>query len=173
ARSRTSSVGSKRAKCRSTNRSISTNAARSCATIARRGSTRRRPGSRRSSPGLTGRPWAPNRSAPGRGRGLMGLVLADDILARGFERIRREIDAAFNTVLAVPEDARARLVEAMRYAAIGGGKRVRPLLLTATAEMYGVARDVAVRAGCAVEAIHVYSLIHDDRSEERRVGKAW
>ncbi|MBO0750231.1 MAG: polyprenyl synthetase family protein, partial [Porphyrobacter sp.] len=56
----------------------------------------------------------------------------------------------------------ARLVEAMRYAAIGGGKRVRPLLLTATAEMYGVAREVAVRAGCAIEAIHVYSLIHDD-----------
>jgi farnesyl diphosphate synthase len=50
----------------------------------------------------------------------------------------------------------------MRYAAIGGGKRVRPLLVAATAEMYGVDRDAAVRAGCAVEAIHVYSLIHDD-----------
>ena len=50
----------------------------------------------------------------------------------------------------------------MRYAAIGGGKRVRPLLLTATAGMYGVDRECAVRAGCAIEAIHVYSLIHDD-----------
>ncbi|RIV79776.1 polyprenyl synthetase family protein [Pelagerythrobacter aerophilus] len=50
----------------------------------------------------------------------------------------------------------------MRYAAIGGGKRVRPLLVTATASMYGVARQTAVKAGCAVEAIHVYSLIHDD-----------
>jgi farnesyl diphosphate synthase len=62
----------------------------------------------------------------------------------------------------VPQDTRARLVEAMRYAAIGGGKRVRPLLLSATAELYGVDRAVAIRAGIAIESIHVYSLIHDD-----------
>jgi farnesyl diphosphate synthase len=54
------------------------------------------------------------------------------------------------------------LVEAMRYAAIGGGKRLRPLLLCATAEIYGVDRSAAVRAGAAIEAIHVYSLVHDD-----------
>jgi farnesyl diphosphate synthase len=92
----------------------------------------------------------------------VGLVLADDILARGFDRIQREVDAMFDGYLRVPKDARSRLVEAIRYAAIGGGKRVRPLLLTATAEMYGVSRDAAVRAGCAIEAIHAYSLIHDD-----------
>ena len=92
----------------------------------------------------------------------MGLVLADDILTRGFDRIQREVDAMFDGYLRVPKDARARLVEAMRYAAIGGGKRVRPLLLTATAEMYGVSREAAVRAGCGIEAIHAYSLIHDD-----------
>ena len=50
----------------------------------------------------------------------------------------------------------------MRYAAIGGGKRIRPLLTVATAAMYAVNREAAVRAGCAVEAIHVYSLVHDD-----------
>ena len=92
----------------------------------------------------------------------MGLRLADDVLTRGFERIQREIDVLFDALLPVPDDARARLVEAMRYAAIGGGKRVRPLLLVATAEMYNVSRDSAVRAGSAIEAIHVYSLIHDD-----------
>jgi len=92
----------------------------------------------------------------------MGLRLADNALARGFERIQREVDAEFDALLPIPDDARARLVEAMRYAAIGGGKRVRPLLLTATTGMYGVARECAVRAGCAIEAIHVYSLIHDD-----------
>ncbi|MGZ3195512.1 MAG: polyprenyl synthetase family protein [Croceibacterium sp.] len=92
----------------------------------------------------------------------MGLRLADSALARGFERIQREVDAEFDALLPIPEDARARLVEAMRYAAIGGGKRVRPLLLAATAGMYGVDRECAVRAGCAIEAIHVYSLIHDD-----------
>jgi farnesyl diphosphate synthase len=92
----------------------------------------------------------------------MGLRLAEDVLTRGFQRIQREIDTAFDALLPLPDDARMRLVEAMRYAAIGGGKRVRPLLLVTTAEMYGVPRDAAVRAGSALEAIHVYSLIHDD-----------
>jgi farnesyl diphosphate synthase len=92
----------------------------------------------------------------------MGLRLADTPLVRAFERIQREIDVAFDALLPIPEDARARLLEAMRYAAIGGGKRVRPLLLVATAEMYNESRASAVRAGCAIEAIHAYSLIHDD-----------
>ena len=65
-------------------------------------------------------------------------------------------------MLPVPDDGRARLVEAMRHAAIGGGKRVRPLLLVTTAEMYGASRTAALRAGCAIEAIHAYSLVHDD-----------
>ena len=77
-------------------------------------------------------------------------------------RIQQEIDASFDALLPVPGDARGRLFEAMRYAAIGGGKRMRPLLLTATAGLYGVDRDCAVRAATAIEAIHVYSLIHDD-----------
>lgn len=92
----------------------------------------------------------------------MGLVLADDLLGRGLQRIQREIDSCFEAVLPVPEDGRARLVKAMRYAAVGGGKRVRPFLLVTTAQMYGGSRAAAVRAGCAIEAIHVYSLIHDD-----------
>lgn len=77
-------------------------------------------------------------------------------------QIQAEVDSLFDALLPVPQDTRARLVEAMRYAAIGGGKRIRPLLVVATAELYGVDRDQAVRAGCAVESIHVYSLIHDD-----------
>jgi farnesyl diphosphate synthase len=90
------------------------------------------------------------------------VLAADDILGRGLARIQREIDDAFDELLPVPGDARSRLIEAMRYAAIGGGKRVRPLLLVSVAELYGVDREQAVRAACAVEAIHVYSLIHDD-----------
>ncbi|MGX7895378.1 polyprenyl synthetase family protein [Tsuneonella sp. HG222] len=92
----------------------------------------------------------------------MSLVVADDLLTQGFKRIQGEVDAAFDQLLPVPADARARLIEAMRYAAIGGGKRVRPLLLTATADMYRVSRQCSVLAACAVEAIHAYSLIHDD-----------
>lgn len=83
-------------------------------------------------------------------------------LPEAFERIQADIDDTFDAFLPVPSDSRAQLVEAMRHAAIGGGKRVRPLLLTATAELFGVARTAAVNAACAVEAIHCYSLIHDD-----------
>ena len=96
---------------------------------------------------------------PGSGA-ITGVI--DGVLARGMDRICGEIDRAFDLLLPVPEDARARLVAAMRYATIGSGKRLRPLLLTATADLYGVDRDSAVRAGAAIEAIHVYSLIHDD-----------
>ncbi len=84
------------------------------------------------------------------------------MLADALADIQRDVDSAFDALLPVPHDTRARLVEAMRYAVIGGGKRVRPLLVAAVAGLYDVDRTVAVRAGCAVEAIHVYSLIHDD-----------
>ena len=83
-------------------------------------------------------------------------------LTSAFERISAEVDALFETLLASPGDARARLYDAMRHAAVGGGKRMRPLLLVSVAELFGVDRHAAVRAGGAVEAIHVYSLIHDD-----------
>ncbi|WP_170290025.1 polyprenyl synthetase family protein [Qipengyuania gaetbuli] len=85
-----------------------------------------------------------------------------DLLAEAFERVQAEVDGAFDAFLPVPQDTRARLVEAMRYSVIGGGKRVRPLLVCATAQLFGVSRQAAVNAGCAVEAIHAYSLIHDD-----------
>lgn len=93
---------------------------------------------------------------------MSGPGVTDSLLAEGLSRIAGEIDSAFDALLPIPDDARARLVEAMRYAAIGGGKRLRPLLLVSVAEMFGVQRSAAIRAGIAIEAIHVYSLIHDD-----------
>ncbi|MBE5072749.1 polyprenyl synthetase family protein [Erythrobacteraceae bacterium E2-1 Yellow Sea] len=90
------------------------------------------------------------------------MLDSDDFLKAGLVRIQREVDSVFHAELAPTSDSRNRLIEAMRYAVIGGGKRIRPLLLVSTAEMYGVGRDAALRAGCAVEAIHSYSLIHDD-----------
>ncbi|SFP14533.1 farnesyl diphosphate synthase [Qipengyuania nanhaisediminis] len=90
------------------------------------------------------------------------MTAMPDLLANAFDQIQAEVDGAFDAFLPVPQDTRARLVEAMRYAAIGGGKRVRPLLVCATAQLFGVTRQAAVNAGCAVEAIHSYSLIHDD-----------
>lgn len=87
---------------------------------------------------------------------------ATTLLSESFKQVQAEIDSVFDAMLPVPPDTSARLVEAMRYAAIGGGKRVRPLLLVGTAGLFGVDRDAALRAGAAIEAIHVYSLIHDD-----------
>ena len=60
--------------------------------------------------------------------------------------------------LAVP----ARLHEAMRYAVLDGGKRVRPLLVYAAGELHGAERELLARAAAAVEMIHAYSLVHDD-----------
>jgi len=93
---------------------------------------------------------------------MSAVGVPDSLLADGLSRIAEEIDSAFDALLPVPDDARARLSEAMRYAAIGGGKRLRPLLLASVAEMYGVQREAAIRAAVAIESIHVYSLIHDD-----------
>ena len=56
----------------------------------------------------------------------------------------------------------ARLHEAMRYCVLGGGKRIRPALLFATAKTLGLTEDQVEAAACAIELIHVYSLVHDD-----------
>jgi geranylgeranyl pyrophosphate synthase len=56
----------------------------------------------------------------------------------------------------------ARLHEAMRYSVLGGGKRIRPALLFATARTLGLTEDQVEAAACAIELIHVYSLVHDD-----------
>lgn len=87
---------------------------------------------------------------------------AAPLLAEGLRRIAADVDTMFDGLLPVPQDSRARLVEAMRYATIGGGKRLRPLLLTSVGELFGVSRDSALRAAISVESIHAYSLIHDD-----------
>jgi len=62
----------------------------------------------------------------------------------------------------VRQDAPAGLGEAMRYAVLDGGKRLRPLLVLAACEAAGGHPEAALRAACAVELIHAYSLVHDD-----------
>jgi len=92
----------------------------------------------------------------------MLVAATNNLLGEEIRRVQSEIDSVFDAILPIPDDTSARLVEAMRYAAIGGGKRVRPLLVCSTAALFGVSRDAALRAGAAIEAIHIYSLIHDD-----------
>ena len=84
------------------------------------------------------------------------------LLGQAAQETARAIDAMFDVVLEVPDDPRHRLYEAMRHAAIGGGKRLRPLLVRATGSLFNLPEESLVRVGCAVECIHVYSLIHDD-----------
>jgi farnesyl diphosphate synthase len=92
----------------------------------------------------------------------MSLASSPSLLNESLTQIAADIDQEFDALLKLPGDARDRLYAAMRHAAIGGGKRLRPLLVTATAALFHVDRAVAVRVGTAVEAIHVYSLVHDD-----------
>ena len=88
-------------------------------------------------------------------------ALAQELDAES-RRVRADVDSFFSRLLAPTGDSRELLYEAMRYAAIGGGKRLRPLLTVAASRLFAIDRACALRAGCAIEAIHVYSLIHDD-----------
>ena len=74
-----------------------------------------------------------------------------------------ELDAVESALDAwVPADAPAGLGQAMRYGVLDGGKRLRPLLVLAAAQAVDGEREAALRAACAVELIHAYSLVHDD-----------
>ncbi len=70
--------------------------------------------------------------------------------------------AALDHLIPVGNGARARVLAAMRYSALDGGKRFRPFLTLAAGDLFGVPRMRSVRAGAALEMIHCYSLIHDD-----------
>ncbi|MFL6758725.1 polyprenyl synthetase family protein [Sphingomonas sp.] len=87
--------------------------------------------------------------------------LAQELDAEG-RRVRADVDSFFAKLLAPTGDKRERLFEAMRHAAIGGGKRLRPLLTVAASRLFAIDPNRALRVGCAIEAVHVYSLIHDD-----------
>ena len=77
--------------------------------------------------------------------------------------VRRRQDAVESALQAwVPEESPAGLGVAMRYGVLDGGKRVRPLLVLAAAQAVHGHAGAALRAGCAVELIHAYSLVHDD-----------
>ena len=77
-------------------------------------------------------------------------------------RIAGAVDSIFAHLLEPPGDQRDRLFAAMRHAAIGGGKKLRPLLAVASARLFAIDEQRSIRVGTAIEAIHVYSLIHDD-----------
>lgn len=74
----------------------------------------------------------------------------------------RAVEKLLDELLAVPDGREARVVEAMRYATFAGGKRLRPFLAVAGADLFGVRREQSVRVAAAIEMVHTYSLVHDD-----------
>ena len=83
-----------------------------------------------------------------------------------FETTIREtaglVENALDTMLPAGTGPLGRVVDAMRHGALDGGKRLRPFLVIAAADMFDCPRERSIRTGCAVEMIHCYSLIHDD-----------
>jgi farnesyl diphosphate synthase len=86
------------------------------------------------------------------------VTVSENWMSEAAHRLESVLEAA----LPAAETHPAPLHEAMRYAVLGGGKRVRPLLVLAAGEVAGAPVAALEQAGCAVELIHAYSLVHDD-----------
>lgn len=89
---------------------------------------------------------------------------------------QQRVESVLDDLLPLNLDAKSRLIEAMRYSVLDGGKRIRPLLLYATGEVLKIPADNLDVPAAAIELIHVYSLIHDDLpamdDDDLRRGKA-
>ncbi len=72
------------------------------------------------------------------------------------------VERTLDRLLPKPLDAEARLFEAMRYATLAGGRRLRPFLVMSSARLFGVAETCALRVAAAVECVHRYARVHDD-----------
>ena len=92
---------------------------------------------------------------------MESAVLAHDFEFDSWQRAQRD-DVEQCLSRWVRPDAPAGLGESMRYAVLDGGKRLRPLLVLAAADAVNGLREAALRAACAAELIHAYSLVHDD-----------
>jgi farnesyl diphosphate synthase len=92
----------------------------------------------------------------------LDIVPKPDELASAMAETARLVEAQLEALLPVPQAPEARLIEAMRYAVLGGGKRMRAFLVMQTAQLFSVNQTCAARVAAAVEMLHAYSLVHDD-----------
>jgi len=92
----------------------------------------------------------------------MTFLTEIDRIAGSVEKRLGEILTGKSRTTANERMAGVSLPEAMRYAALGGGKRLRPFLLIQTAQLFDVPERAALNAACALECVHCYSLVHDD-----------
>jgi len=83
-------------------------------------------------------------------------------LQKGMAESARAVSEMLDRLLKMGDGREARLMEAMRYSSLGGGKRIRPFMVTASARLFAVAESCALRVAAAVEMVHCYSLVHDD-----------
>ncbi len=74
----------------------------------------------------------------------------------------RDVDVVLNSLLPLHDEPESRLMEAIRYSTLAGGKRIRPFLVTSSARLFDVSQPSALRVAAAIEMVHCYSLIHDD-----------
>jgi len=74
----------------------------------------------------------------------------------------RDVDAVLDSLLPLHDEPESRLMEAVRYSTLAGGKRIRPFLVTSSARLFDVSEPSALRVAAAIEMVHCYSLIHDD-----------
>jgi farnesyl diphosphate synthase len=88
----------------------------------------------------------------------------------------KAVNEVLDELLEAGDGPEVRVVDAMRYSALNGGKRIRPFLVTASADLFNVDKPSALRAAAAIEMVHCYSLIHDDLpamdDDDLRRGKA-
>ena len=88
----------------------------------------------------------------------------------------KAVNEVLDELLEAGDGPEVRVVEAMLYSALNGGKRIRPFLVTASADLFNVDKPSALRAAAAIEMVHCYSLIHDDLpamdDDDLRRGKA-
>jgi farnesyl diphosphate synthase len=92
----------------------------------------------------------------------MNVTLADSALPEALARAAAVVEGALDILLPLPEGPEARLAEAMRYATLNGGKRLRGFLVLETASLFRVSQTCAARVAAAIEMLHAYSLVHDD-----------
>lgn len=74
----------------------------------------------------------------------------------------RAVTALLESLLPMDDEPESRVIEAMRYATLSGGKRIRPFMVTSSARLFDVNGERALRVAAAIEMVHCYSLIHDD-----------
>ena len=104
---------------------------------------------------------------PALGKPRVSPTDPSEAFKRSLDQIAADTEALLDRLLAAdpaPGERQrpARLLDAMRYSSLGGGKRIRPFLVVETAKLFGVPRRHALMVADALECVHCYSLVHDD-----------